>query len=214
MRRIHWLAVAFLTPVLLIASTRQAAAADAKSARGTVSAVAADSFTVKVGATDMKFSFDSRTEVVASGAGTAARRAQAVGTPGPAFSDLVKVGNAVMVNFADMGAMHHATRVQVISSAGPGGGSVSTPAKTMDGTVKSASATSLTVTANGKDSMFAIDSGTDVIGRGIGTATAATGGRAALADLVKTGDRVSVTYQDVGSAMHAAEVRVMGTGRQ
>ena len=214
MRRILWLAVTFLTPVLLVASTRQAVAEDAKSARGTVSAVAANSLTVKVGAADMKFAIDSKTEVIASGAGTATRRAQAAGTPGPALSDFVKVGNAVMVNFADAGAMHHATRVQVISSAGPGGGSVSTPVKTADATVKSVSAASLTVVANGQDTTFSIDSATDVVGRGLGTTTAATGGRAAITDLVKNGDRVSVTYHEMGSMMHAAEVRVVGTGRQ
>ncbi len=75
-------------------------------------------------------------------------------------------------------------------------------------TVKSVSATSLTVTASGKDTTFAIDRKTNVVGKGIGTKTAAKGGKASIVDLVSQGDLVSVTYQAAGATMHASKVEV------
>ena len=48
-------------------------------------------------------------------------------------------------------------------------------------TVKSLSATSITVTANGKDSTFSIDAKTRVVGKGVGTASASKGGKATRA---------------------------------
>jgi hypothetical protein len=70
-------------------------------------------------------------------------------------------------------------------------------------TVKSLSASSLTVTANGADSTFAIDAKTRVVGKGVGTKSAAKGGKASIADLLKEGDHVTVTYTGSGSAMQA-----------
>jgi hypothetical protein len=210
MKRILAVAI-FATAVLTLVAPR--ALAQDKSARGTVSAMTADSLTVKVGMTSMTFHIESGTDVVAPGAGTAARRADAAGAPAPSLADVVKVGNPVMINFHDMGMMHHATRVQVISSAGPGGGAVSTPAMTANGTVTSVSASSLVVTVDGKATTFAVDEATDVIGRGAGTAAATSGGHLAVTEVVHTGDSVNVTYQEMGSTKHVAEIRVMGAGR-
>src|ERR1700730_845851 len=63
-------------------------------------------------------------------------------------------------------------------------------------TVKSVSATSVTVTALGKDTTFSVDPKTKVVGKGIGTKSAAKGGKPSVADLLKEGDRVTVTYRD------------------
>jgi hypothetical protein len=75
-------------------------------------------------------------------------------------------------------------------------------------TVKSVSATSVTVTANGKDTTFTVDSKTNVVGRGIGTKSRAKGGKPTIPDLLKEGDRVTVTYHDAGGTMHASKIEV------
>lgn len=72
--------------------------------------------------------------------------------------------------------------------------------------VKTVSGTSLTVTADGKDSTFTVDAKTKVIGKGVGTKAESKGGKATIADLLKAGDRVSVTYQTQGSGMHASQI--------
>ena len=73
-------------------------------------------------------------------------------------------------------------------------------------TVKSLSQSSITVTAEGKDSTFSIDAKTKVVGKGVGTASAAKGGKATITDLLKEGDRVTVTYTGSGSAMQATTI--------
>src|SRR5207302_5173944 len=110
----------------------------------------------KVGTNDMKFSVDAQTTVIAAGAGSRTRQAQAAGQAGPKLSEVVRTGQAVMVNYREMSGMNHATRVQVVSTAGSGGGAPATAAapaaKTSSGTVKPFAATSLTITAaGGKD---------------------------------------------------------------
>ena len=92
--------------------TTQLLAQETKMARGTVTALAADSVTVKVGDQEMKFGVDSKTNVEATGAGTAARQAQAAGKPGPKLTDVMKVGQPVAVSYTDMGGSLHATRIR------------------------------------------------------------------------------------------------------
>ena len=205
----------FGVPLLAVAifAWPSISAAQDKTARGTVSAVSGDTVTVKVGATDMKFTADSKTSVVAAGAGTKARTAAAAGQPGPKLAELLKPGQAVMVTYHDMGGMLHASRFQAVSSAGSGGGSTTAakPAeRTGTGAVKSIAANSLTITAEGgKEMTFAIDQNTSVVGQGVGTKAAAAGGKTAITDLVKAGNRVSVTYHEMGGMLHAATVRVI-----
>ena len=81
-------------------------------------------------------------------------------------------------------------------------------AKTVSGTVKSVSASSLVISEAGKDMTFTVDKDTKVIGKGLGTKGAASGGKLAITDAVSSGDNVSVTYHDMGGTMHAATVRV------
>jgi hypothetical protein len=190
--------------------------AQTQTARGTVSSVVGDTINVSVGGKEMKFTADSKTMVTAAGAGTKARAAAAAGQPGPKLNELLKAGDAVSVTYMDMGSTLHATAVQVVTSAGPGGGSVSTekPAaaapssRNADGVVKSVSPTSLTITSGGKDMTFALDQSTRVVGTGAGTKTAAAGGRIVITDLVATGNRVSVAYTESAGTMKASEVRV------
>ena len=80
-------------------------------------------------------------------------------------------------------------------------------------TVKSVAPTTLTVTADGKDTAFSVDAKTSVIGKGIGTKSRAKGGKATIADLLSAGDRVSVTYQEDGTAMHATKVQLLAAAK-
>jgi len=77
-----------------------------------------------------------------------------------------------------------------------------------NGLVKAATATSLTVTADGKDTTFAVDGKTKVHGKGIGTKSKAKGGKPTIPDLLAAGDRVTVSYQQMGTMMHAMSVEV------
>jgi len=79
------------------------------------------------------------------------------------------------------------------------------------GTVKAVSGTSLTVTAaGGKDMTFMVDNSTKFVGKGLGPKS--KGGNLTATDAVAMGDRVSVTYHDMGGSMHAASVRVVSKG--
>ena len=83
-----------------------------------------------------------------------------------------------------------------------------------NGTVKSLSATSLTVSAGGKDTTLSVDAKTKVFGKGVGTKAAAKGkkGRASITDLLDEGDRVNVTYQDTGGNLRAATIELTSKG--
>ena len=80
---------------------------------------------------------------------------------------------------------------------------------TASGTVKSVSATALTITTAGKagkDMTFTIDTSTKFVGKGLGTKGAT--GKLTATDAVGMNDKVSVTYHSMSGSMHAASVRV------
>ena len=77
-----------------------------------------------------------------------------------------------------------------------------------NGVVKTVSATSLTVTADGKDVTFGVDGKTRIVGKGVGTKSKEKRGKPTVVDLLKDGDRVTVTYQQAGSAMHATLIEL------
>ena len=189
--------------------TTHALAQDTKTARGTLTAMAADSVTVKVGTTDMKFSVDAKTNVEAPGAGGKAREAAAAGKTGPKLADVLKVGQPVEVTYRDMGGTLHAAAIRRVLSAGNAGD----PGKTSRGKVTAVSATSLTIAGSLSGGAtftqtFTIDPKTNVTGRGAGTAAAAKGGRIVATDLIGMGDMVSVSYREEGATLHASSVRV------
>lgn len=80
-------------------------------------------------------------------------------------------------------------------------------------TIKSLTPTVLTVTADGKDTSITVDAKTNVIGKGLGTKTKAKGGKATITELLGVGDRVSVTYEESGTAMHASKVELMAKAK-
>jgi len=200
--------VAFALALALVHSQGSALAqAAAKTARGTVTAMSADSVTVKVATVDMMFTVDAKTTVVASGGSTKERAAQAAGAAGPKLADVIKVGQPVSVRYTSTGTTHHASTITAVSSAGadPAAGS-----KTSNGTVDAVSATSMTISGSTGpakfNQTFTIDSNTKVVGKGASTAT--KGARVVITDLVGKGDQVGVSYRMSGTALHATEVRV------
>jgi len=178
--------------------------------------MAADSVNVKVQGVDMKFVVDGKTTVEARGAGTKARAAERAGQAGPKLGDVVKVGQAVEVSYHDMSGTLHAAKIRAVASPGPAT-ATEAAAKSSSGTVKSVTASSLSISGSGGggstfDQTFTIDAKTKVIGKGAGTASAAKGGKIAITDLVAAGDKVSVSFHDMGGALHASEVRVTSKG--
>ncbi len=81
-----------------------------------------------------------------------------------------------------------------------------------NGTVKSVSQTSLTVSGKDKEMTFVVDAKTQVVGKGIGSKSAAAGGKPTIVGLLKEGDRVNVTYQMVGPATRASKIEVLSVG--
>ena len=83
--------------------------------------------------------------------------------------------------------------------------------KKVRGTVVSMAGASLTVSVDGKDMTFAYDAKTDVIARGGTTAQKAAKeagkGGVTLADVLKKGDRVEVSYHEMDGRMMAMEIR-------
>ena len=203
---------AMVLMIVGVGLTARAAAQDSKSARGTVTAVGGDSITVRVAERELKFAVDPKTQLIAAGAGTAERKAEAAGKPGPRVGDFVKAGDAVEFSYHETGSTLRASTIRKVNSAG--GGSMSGDrAETAEGRVDSISGSTLAISgsAAGGGSFkqsFAVDATTKVIAVGASTAAAATGGKLVLTDFVGIGDQVTVSYRKAGSGLHADEVRV------
>jgi hypothetical protein len=90
-------------------------------------------------------------------------------------------------------------------------------AKQASGKVTAISASSLTIESGSgtakKSQTFVLDDKTEVIARG---ATRATKGqeRGKATNLIASGDSVTVSYDESGSAMHAAQVRVTAKAKK
>ena len=208
------LGVPLVAALVLVGSAGvRPAAAQNKTARGTVTMVTDVSLTVKVGDKDMTFDVDSKTQVQAPGAGRQTRAAQAAGAAGVKLTSVIQSGQPVLVTYHEANGKNLATDIGRVSTAGSGGGSVAEAARSATGTVKSVTANSLVVTSEGKDSTFAIDQGTVVLGRGAGTAAAPAGGRVVITSLVGSGDTVSVSYKVMAGMMRAMEVRIVSKAR-
>ena len=220
MRRIV-VALPVLALVLVGWLAPRALAQDTKSARGTVTAMAGNAVTVKAGDREMKFTVDAKTVLTAEGAGTAARKAEAAGKTGPSLTDFVKVGDNVEVSYRESGGAMQATSIRKVAAAGGGGGGAGgggQKTETASGTVETVTASSLTITGSGGGGSsfkqtYTIDATTRLVGSGAGTAAAAKGGKMVITDYLSKGDRVTVTYHQAGTSLHAAEIRVTGKGK-
>ena len=207
-----------LAALSLIYWPATASAQEQRVAKGVVSEIGGTSLTVKVGGELMTFGADEKTQVEGRGAGTKSRQIMATGKPGPHLSDVLKVGQSVAVSYRDRAGKPYASLIRTIASAGDAGGSVKTASDMRSaGTVKAIGGDSITIVgASGGGSTFTqtfvVSSATKVVGKGAGTAAAANGGRAPFTDLIKAGDKVSISYHKVGDALRASDVRVTMKG--
>ncbi len=91
---------------------KAAPAAKAMTVTGTVSAVAADSLTIKGKTDETTFTVDSKTKVI--GTGASHKTAELKGQDKPTvITDFVKVGDNVSVTYHEMGGTKMATNVRV-----------------------------------------------------------------------------------------------------
>jgi co-chaperonin GroES (HSP10) len=211
MRRIS--SVLFVALLLVSGGLLSPLLAQDKSARGTITAIGADSVTIKTADREMKFMVDAKTVLTASGAGTAARKATASGKPGLNLTDYVKTGDTVEVAYQESGGTMRATSIRPTAGASPTSSASGAKSETANGTVDSINKATLTIsgTIGGGGSFkqsYSIDANTRVVAEGAGTASAKQQGKVSLTDFVGVGDQVTVTYRSTASGLHADEVRV------
>jgi hypothetical protein len=209
----HLLAGMVAGALLLGGGAAVAAAQETKWVRGTVSDVGPDSITVKVRDREMKFAVDAKTDVMARGAGTKTRAAQAQGQKGAKLTEVVKAGESVEVRYHEAGM--HAANIRVLTGSVTPATSEDKPeepkASTASGTVTAVSGTSLSIKTGSGETTFTVDSSTKVVGTGLGTKAreeAAAGKKTVITDFVKVGDTVNVSYHEMAGAKQAAEVHV------
>jgi len=190
--------------------------AQTKTVKGSVKEVGANTITVNVAGKDMTFNVDAKTTVVARGAGTKAKAAEAAGKTGPGLSEVVKVGEAVEVAYHEAGM--HADTVRAIAAvppppAPPAAKAADQQAKgtSESGVVSAVTGTSLTIKGKAGETTSTADTKTIVSGPGFGTAgrkITDAGGKPTLGDFLHTGDTVTVSYHDTGVAKMATNIRV------
>src|SRR4029079_15488828 len=79
------------------------AMAQTKTVKGSVKEVGANTITVTSAGKDMTFNVDAKTTVVARGAGTKSKAAEAAGKTGPGIAEVLKAGEAVEVSYHEAG---------------------------------------------------------------------------------------------------------------
>ena len=105
----------FVVLVLGLTVGVRSAAAQNKTAKGTIKAVSADSMTVTDAGKDMTFAVDKDTKVQAKGAGTATKAAGGA----IAITSLLAAGDKVQVTYGGTGSAMHAINVRVTQKASP-----------------------------------------------------------------------------------------------
>ena len=197
--------------VSVLGPTTLVFAQQAKVARGTITAIAAQSVTVKVGDQDLKFNVDSKTMVEARGASTKSNRATAAGKPGPQLGEVLQTGQSVSVTYNEAAGALHATGIKVVPKSTASSAPADT-SMTSNGTVKALGADWITISGRSGpasfEQTFKIDPATKVFAKGAGTATAAKGGRLPFAEIVGSGDRVTISYHMKGDSLLASDVHV------
>ena len=210
MRHVMLLMVTAVVVGLLIASP--VSAAQAKWVRGPVTAMTGDTLTVTVKGAEAAFKIEPATQLIARGAGTAAREAAAAGKPGPRIGDFVKVGDFVEVHYKEAAGVKIATQVRPVvateeaASGEPSGGTSAA------GSVVSVSPSELVIKADGQDRKFVVTPKTHVTGTGVGTKArelASAGKKSPITEFVRPNDRVMVYFDAEGAAPQATGVRIL-----
>jgi len=210
--------VGVLLAMALLLTVSPAAAQETTWVRGVVTTISGSTVTVKVGAQDMAFAVDKATVVIGEGGSTADRQAKAAGKEGAALTDVLKAGESVEVHYAVKGAANYAS---IIRRGVLGGGQAAPqaaakapaePGKSVSGQVDAVTGNSLTLTASGKQYVFAVDAATLVLGTGFGTMTREklrAGEKPVLTDFIKPSDLVLVDYKMKGTQMLASEIHMV-----
>jgi hypothetical protein len=200
----------------LVGPTSPAFAQSSKVANGTVTSIGASSLTVKVGDQDMKFSVDSKTLVEVKGGATKTGRAAASGTAGPHLAELIKAGQPVAVTYTGAPGSLYASTIKAVPKVAASSAPADATLRS-EGIVKAMGSDWITISGKGGsgstfEQTFKIDPATKVYAKGAGTATVARGGSMPFADLVTSGDRVSVSYKEHGNSLLASDVHVTMKG--
>jgi hypothetical protein len=187
-----------------------------KAAKGTITAIGPSSVTVAVDGKDMVFNVDAKTEITTPGGSTKTKAAQAKGQGGAKITDLLKVGQGVIVDYHEAG-MHAATirTLPVPPSSEPTAPAPATLKAA--GVVSAVTGNSLVIKADSGDVTFTIDAKTEVVASGAGTATRAkkaAGEKTVITDFVGVGDTVAVNYTEAGGTKTAKSVRVTTKARK
>jgi hypothetical protein len=111
--------LAVLSALVVLAGVGSASAGDtAKAARGIVTSIGGGSIAINLPSdTDVTFRVDPSTHVVARGAGTKMRQAQAQGAPGVKLADVLPIGTSVEVRYEERDGQRIATRIVSIAAA-------------------------------------------------------------------------------------------------
>jgi hypothetical protein len=91
------------------------AAAKAMTATGSVTAVGADSLTIKAKSGEMTFTVDSKVKVTGTGASTKTAELKAAKKT-PALTDYIKTGDMVQVTYKDVDGKMAASAVRIMSA--------------------------------------------------------------------------------------------------
>ena len=160
----------------------------------------------------MRFSVDSKTFVEVRGGSTKSGRAAASGAGGPHLSELIKAGQPVAVTYTGAPGSLHATAIKAVPKVASSTAGAEATLRS-EGVVKAMGADWITISGKGGsgstfEQTFKIDPATKVYAKGAGTATAAKGGSMPFADLVTSGDHVSISYRTQGNSLLASDVHV------
>ncbi len=206
MRRVWMLTVVVLAAALLAAP----ALAQTKWVRGPVTAMGADTITVTVKGAEHVFKVEPATQLIATGAGTAAKAAAEKGKPGPKLADFVKVGQHVEVHYKDVAGTKIATEVRPVAASGEAEAAEPAAGSSVSGSIVSVTVDTLVVKAGEKEMKFAVNPKTKVTGTGASTKTKElkeAGKPTVITEFLKPNDRVVVTYEE-GATPTATSVRV------
>jgi hypothetical protein len=207
----HVVAVALFAIVVSLVFA-PVASAQTKWVRGTVVSVVADTVVIKAAGKDMTFKVEKTTELVARGAGTAQREAEAKGAGGVKLVDFVKPGVGVEVQYKEAGGIMTATEIHSGIVVKEGAVAEEVTGGSARGSVLVVANDSLTVKGADKEWKFVVDTKTSVVGTGMGTINRkfkAEGKAPTMTDLLGAGDQVIVYFKEAGGVARASEVRVM-----
>jgi hypothetical protein len=188
-----------------VLTTARPVDAQAREARGTVTAVTDRTLSMKAGAEELTVFVDAETHLEVGRTERDIQKAQP-GSPSPRVNNFFQPGQAVWVRYREENGRHHALDISRIGSAGEG--SISNPAKVSDGRVTLVTASQLIIEDSGRELTFAITSDTNVLAKGATKATKAAGGSTPITTFVHPRDAVSVSYREADGKMMASEVRV------